>query len=109
MTPGSSKVISDRWRRRISGRIWLQLVKEYGGPGPARDTACCHVQEAAAESDPLIETQRRECTVGQEQEYCRCENHRQIVTWRELDPVDNLAEIHRADCSVRKMDSQQLD
>src|SRR3989442_2466342 len=30
MTPGSSKVISDRWRRRISGRISLQLVKEYG-------------------------------------------------------------------------------
>src|SRR6266516_394718 len=156
MTPGSSKVISDRWRRRISGRIWLQLVKEYGqriagraiaphdferrpdrlrvversdehvgdigpgdpvangqrqgalrhhdstlapwtveqnpgsddgvlepaaanlvlgalaphqriafveieehgGPGPARDTACCHVQEAAAESDPLSCGQR---------------------------------------------------
>ena len=151
MTPGSSKVISDRWRRRISGRISLQLVKEYGqriagraiaphdferrpdrsrvversdehvgdigpgdpvvngqrqralrhhdstlapwaveqnpgsddgvlepaaanlvlgalaphqriafveieehgGPGPARDTACCHVQKAAAESHPL--------------------------------------------------------
>jgi len=34
-------------------RIAFVEIEEHGGPGPARDTACCHVQKAAAESHPL--------------------------------------------------------
>src|SRR3989442_54630 len=39
-------------------RIAFVEIEEHGGPGPARDTACCHVQEAAAESHPLSCSQR---------------------------------------------------